>query len=70
MPYKDLDDLPGNVRARLPKHAQEIYRAAYNHAWAEYGHDEERAHKVAWSTVGKRYEKDAETGDWQPKAEE
>ena len=36
MPYKTVDDLPDNVTNVLPKHAQEIYRAAFNNAWDEY----------------------------------
>ena len=48
MPYKDLNDLPKSVLEHLPKHAQEIYRAAFNSAWEEYAQDEERAHWVAW----------------------
>ena len=32
MPYEKLTDLPDSVRDNLPKHAQEIYRAAYNSA--------------------------------------
>jgi cation transport regulator len=54
VPYKDLNDLPKPVQVHLPKHAQEIYRAAYNSAWEEYAQDEERAHKVAWSAVKKK----------------
>jgi len=66
MPYDTLDDLPENVTNVLPKHAQEIYRAAFNSAWDEYkdpderkGHAsrEETAHKVAWAAVKKEYEK-------------
>ncbi len=64
MPYKDLIDLPKSVREHLPKHAQEIYRAAYNSAWDEYAQDEERAHRVAWSAVKKKYEKDESSGQW------
>ena len=64
MPYKELTDLPEPVQEHLPKHAQEIYRAAYNSAWDEYGQDEERAHKVAWSAVKKKYEKDEPSGQW------
>lgn len=64
MPYKNLRDLPQNVREHLPKHAQEIYRAAYNNAWDEYGKDEDRAHRVAWAAVKKKYEKDESTGQW------
>ncbi|EGW21474.1 ChaB family protein [Methylobacter tundripaludum] len=64
MPYKALSDLPNSVREHLPKHAQEIYQAAYNNAWDEYGHEEERAHRVAWSAVKKKYEKDESSWKW------
>jgi len=64
MPYKNLNDLPEPVQEHLPKHAQEIYRAAYNSAWEEYAQDEERAHKVAWSAVKKKYVKDESSGQW------
>lgn len=63
MPYKSIEDLPGSVREHLPKHAQEIYRAAFNSAWDEYGHNEARAHRVAWGAVEKEYHKDRE-GRW------
>jgi cation transport regulator len=66
MPYKNLSDLPEKVRENLPKHAQEIYRAAFDNAWDEYERDEERAHKVAWAAVKKKYEKD-ESGEWKAK---
>ena len=33
MPYDKLTELPDNVKDNLPKHAQEIYLAAYNNAW-------------------------------------
>lgn len=64
MPYATTNELPANVRDHLPPHAQEIYRAAYNNAFEEYGHDEARAHRVAWSAVEKRYSKDERTGQW------
>jgi cation transport regulator len=67
MPYSKLSDLPESVRDHLPKHAQEIYRAAFNSAWDEYNHDEERAYRVAWAAVKNRYEKDEATGDWHSK---
>ncbi len=66
MPYKRLTDLPENVRSVLPKHAQEIYQAAYNKAWDEYKKAEDRkydnsreeaAHSVAWSAVKQKYKK-------------
>lgn len=63
MPYRTLEDLPESVREHLPRHAQEIYRAAFNSAWDQYGHDEARAHRIAWAAVEKKYHKD-ERGRW------
>jgi cation transport regulator len=63
MPYDSISDLPDSVKDNLPKHAQEIYQAAYNSAWEQYDHDEERAHKVAWSAVKNDYEKN-DDGKW------
>ena len=63
MPYKKLTDLPDNVTDHLPKHAQEIFRAAYNSAEEQYD-EEDRRHRVAWSAVEQRYEKDEESGEW------
>jgi cation transport regulator len=48
MPYATLTELPKGVKENLPEHAQEIYQRAFNSAWDKYGHDEERAHRVAW----------------------
>jgi cation transport regulator len=62
MPYDNLSDLPDSVRNNLPKHAQEIYKEAYNSAEDQYG-EESRAHRVAWSAVENKYEK-YERGDW------
>jgi cation transport regulator len=62
VPYEELDDLPDSVKRNLPKHAREIYRAAYNSAEEQYG-EEERAHRVAWSAVEQKYEKN-ENGEW------
>ncbi len=72
MPYERLEDLPDRVRDNLPKHAQEIYREAYNHAWQEYADPHQRrdeasreevAHRVAWAAVKQSYRKDKQ-GDW------
>lgn len=71
MPYKSIEDLPENVLNSLPKHAQEIYKEAYNSAWEQYARPEDRrgddsreevAHKVAWSAVKDSYEK--RDGKW------
>ncbi len=67
MPYENLTDLPESVRNHLPKHAQEIYRAAFNHAWEEYSHDEDISHRVAWSAVKKKYIKDKLSHEWKAK---
>ena len=65
MPYETLADLPKGVKDNLPTHAQEIYLAAFNNAFEEYGKDEDRARRVAWSAVKKAgYEKDETSGDW------
>lgn len=35
MPYQQLENLPESVKNHLPKHAQEIFRAAFNNALGE-----------------------------------
>jgi cation transport regulator len=70
MPYKSIADLPDSVRDNVPKHAQEIYKEAFNSAFDEYKERgaegrEETAHKVAWSAVKKKYRKDEKSGKWE-----
>lgn len=65
MPYKRLSDLPESVRDNLPKHAQEIFRAAFNSAEEQYK-EEERAFRVAWAAVKDKYEK-GDDDKWRPK---
>lgn len=74
MPYNKLSDLPDQVQNHLPKHAQEIYKEAFNNAFDEYkdphkirdgSSREEVAHKVAWSAVKTKYKKN-DNGDWEP----
>ncbi|HAX76159.1 MAG TPA: cation transporter [Cyanobacteria bacterium UBA11372] len=67
MPYQQLEDLPDSVKSHLPKHAQEIFLAAFNNALKEYD-EEETAFKVAWSAVKRDYEK-GDDGKWHRKAE-
>lgn len=60
MPYATNADLPGTLQRRLPPHAQDIYRAAFNHAWAAHVGDprqEEAAHRIAWAAVKRSYVK-------------
>jgi cation transport regulator len=62
VPYKTITQLPDGVKNNLPKHAQEIYKEAFNSAEEQYG-EESRAHATAWSAVEQKYEKN-ENGNW------
>lgn len=75
MPYSRISDLPDSVRDNVPRHAQEIYKEAYNSAWDQYADPDDRrgdasreetAHRVAWSAVKEKYAK-GEDGDWHAK---
>lgn len=75
MPYARIDDLPASVHDNVPKHAQEIYKEAFNSAWGEYkdpddrrgdASREETAHRVAWAAVKQKYEK-GDDDRWHPK---
>lgn len=60
MPYRTNDDLPAPVRNHLPEHAQDIYRAAFNNAYAAHAGDprqEEAAHRIAWAAVKRAFVK-------------
>ncbi len=68
MPYSSNADLPPSVRARLPPHAQNIHREAFNHAYAAHSSEprqEEAAHRIAWAAVKRSYEK--VDGEWIPR---
>ena len=75
MPYHTIDELPENVSRVLPKHAQEIFLEAFNHAYDEYkdpverrgdADREETAFRVAWAAVKKKYEK-GDDDKWHPR---
>ena len=69
MPYPTNADLPAPVRSHLPDHAQDIYREAFNHVYAEHAGDprqEEAAHRIAWGAVKRSYVKVGEY--WEPNA--
>jgi cation transport regulator len=60
MPYRVNADLPPSVRGHLPDDAQEIFRKAFNNAWAEHAGDprqEEAAFRIAWAAVKRSYVK-------------
>lgn len=75
MPYERITELPDSVKDNLPRHAQEIYKEAFNSAYDQYDEPSERrgdsgreetAHKVAWSAVKKAYAK-GDDGKWHAK---
>ncbi len=67
MPYSANAELPPSVRHALPEHAQDIYRAAFNSAWEQYGGaDEATAHRIAWGAVKRGYVKQG--GRWVPRS--
>jgi cation transport regulator len=74
MPYESRSELPKQVKDNLPKHAQDIYKEAYNSAWDQYKDPEDRrddssreeiSHKVAWNAVKQKYKK--VEGQWKRK---
>ncbi|NVO16686.1 MAG: ChaB family protein [Rhodoplanes sp.] len=70
MPYGSNDDLPPSVRSHLPPHAQDIFRAAFNAAYAAHAADprqEEAAFRIAWAAVKRVYMKIGDT--WIARAE-
>ncbi len=69
VPYRVNADLPLSVRAHLPDHAQDIYREAFNHAFAAHageGRQEEAAHRIAWAAVKRSYVKAGDTWERRP----
>lgn len=74
MPYHSRAELPDQVKDNLPKHAQDIYKEAFNNAYDEYkdpdkrkgdASREEAAHKVAWDAVKEEYHKEGD--EWKRK---
>ena len=64
MPYRTNAELPFRVRTHLPEHAQDIFREAFNHAYAAHAGEQDRemrAHMIAWSAVKNSYVKAVDT---------
>ncbi len=64
MPYQSNEDLPVSVTRHLPSHAQDIYRSAFNHAFAAHAggrRQEEASHRIAWAAVKRLYVKSGDT---------
>jgi cation transport regulator len=68
MTYSKINELPQDIQARLPEHAQQIFVAAFNAAKSN-GMSEEGALEVAWNSVHNEYEPDRE-GNWLRKPED
>jgi len=65
MPYDKTSELPDSVRENMTEGAQAIYVKAFKSAWDQYAAQDDReatAHKIAWSAVKQRYEK--QDGGW------
>lgn len=63
MPYASNHDLPLPVKSHLPGHAQDIYREAFNNAFAQHEGDprqEEASHRIAWAAVKRLYVKEGD----------
>jgi cation transport regulator len=65
MPCPTNAELPRSVRQHLLERAQDIFREAFNGAYARY--DEVTAFRVAWAAVKRQYEH--VDGDWGPRRE-
>jgi len=66
MPYAINAALPPSVRNHLPARAQDLYREAFNAAWATYSGNprrEEIAHRTAWAAVKRQFHKSSD-GQW------
>lgn len=51
-PYDNMEDLPKAVK-KMPKHAQQIWKSAFNAALKEKPSDESYAFQVAWAAANK-----------------
>jgi cation transport regulator len=65
MPYENLEQLPNEIKEKLPQGAQQIFMAAFNSASSD-GMSEQGAMGVAWNSVKNSYEQ-GEGGKWQHK---
>jgi cation transport regulator len=68
MSDKQLNDLPSEVKEKLPEHAQQIFQAAFNSASGD-GMEEDAALRVAWNSVNQKYEQ-GDDGNWHRKPED
>lgn len=62
MTYQQLENLPQEVKEKLPQHGQQLFMAAFNAA-SENGMDEKNATQVAWDSVKNSYQEN-KNGNW------
>ena len=60
--YASNIDLPETVRFVLPEHAKSTFREMFNYALTQ-SMDEEKAIRVAWAAVSRRYVRRPD-GNW------
>ncbi|MBE9177571.1 ChaB family protein [Oculatella sp. LEGE 06141] len=62
MPYQNLDELPQDVKEKMPQGAQQAFVAAFNAAESD-GMSKDAATQVAWNSVKQEYNQDKD-GTW------
>ena len=67
MPYETIQELPEEIKQRLPQGAQQIFIAAFNSASSD-GISEDGAYQVAWNSIKSEYE-EGKNGQWISKSE-
>jgi cation transport regulator len=65
MPDQQINDLPSEVKEKLPEGAQNIFLAAFNSSRSD-GLSEQAALNVGWNSVKQGYEEGAD-GKWHRK---
>ena len=66
MPYKDNESLPDTIKSALPTKAQDLFRNAFNGAYAKDS-DEAKCNKIAWGAVKNAGYEKGENDKWSKK---
>ncbi len=67
MAFQKIEDLPQDIKEKMPQGAQQVFMTAVNSAQSD-GLSEERAMQVGWDTIKNNYEQ-GNDGKWQHKPE-
>jgi cation transport regulator len=68
MPYNKADELPEEIKGKLPQSAQQMFVAAYNAAEKD-GLGEQGAQQVAWNSLKNLYQQGSD-GKWEIKGQD